>query len=491
MSLNLNIKWGKDRYTLSIDPSSTGLDLKAQLYALTGVPPDRQKIMGVKTIKGGKLEDDVVVSSLGLKEDQTLMLMGTAGDLPKEPPKPTLFVEDLDDTQINQLVKFEHSAGLTNLGNTCYLNATVQCLKSIPELHDALTKFDGDMAEEKEHNVTVNLRDLFHALDHSNKPVPPLVFVHLFRSAFPQFAQRAERGYAQQDAEECWGTLVRCLAQKLPPLPVNETSSSDANLIAQLMTGEMTTIMKCKESEQEKTIVQKEPFIKLMCHITASTNFLATGLKEGLKEELTKRSEILGRDAVWEKTQQISQLPYYLPIQFVRFLWKAGAQVKAKILRPVEFPFVLDVLDFCTPELQAQLQEKRRILSAREDARLLKQHGTKGKEKDKESEGGTTSGMELETKEDDEADLPPLWTPVPFKNETGLYELFAIITHKGRSADSGHYVGWVKQKDDFWLCYDDEEVRPVNDNDIKQLVGKGGADWHIAYICFYRTKPPK
>jgi hypothetical protein len=26
----------------------------------------------------------------------------------------------------------------------------------------------------------------------------------------------------------------------------------------------------------------------------------------------------------------------------------------------------------------------------------------------------------------------------------GLYELFAVVTHKGRSADSGHYMGWVR-----------------------------------------------
>ena len=26
---------------------------------------------------------------------------------------------------------------------------------------------------------------------------------------------------------------------------------------------------------------------------------------------------------------------------------------------------------------------------------------------------------------------------------TGNYELVAIVTHKGRSADGGHYVGWV------------------------------------------------
>lgn len=35
----------------------------------------------------------------------------------------------------------------------------------------------------------------------------------------------------------------------------------------------------------------------------------------------------------------------------------------------------------------------------------------------------------------------------PFQNGTGFYELFGVITHKGRDADSGHYVAWVKEKE--------------------------------------------
>lgn len=29
---------------------------------------------------------------------------------------------------------------------------------------------------------------------------------------------------------------------------------------------------------------------------------------------------------------------------------------------------------------------------------------------------------------------------------TGVYDLIAVLTHQGRSADSGHYVAWVKQE---------------------------------------------
>ncbi len=42
----------------------------------------------------------------------------------------------------------------------------------------------------------------------------------------------------------------------------------------------------------------------------------------------------------------------------------------------------------------------------------------------------------------------------------GKYELMAVLTHKGRSADSGHYVAWVKQDDKQWIQFDDDELIP-------------------------------
>ncbi len=68
---------------------------------------------------------------------------------------------------------------------------------------------------------------------------------------------------------------------------------------------------------------------------------------------------------------------------------------------------------------------------------------------------------------------------------TGKYELNAVLTHKGRSADSGHYVAWVKQADGKWVLFDDDTLSFKKDEDILAL--SGGGDWHMAYLMLYRA----
>ena len=67
----------------------------------------------------------------------------------------------------------------------------------------------------------------------------------------------------------------------------------------------------------------------------------------------------------------------------------------------------------------------------------------------------------------------------------GRYELIAVLTHKGRSADSGHYVSWAKQEDGQWIQFDDEEMIPRKEEEVIAL--SGGGDWHMAYLLLYRA----
>lgn len=69
---------------------------------------------------------------------------------------------------------------------------------------------------------------------------------------------------------------------------------------------------------------------------------------------------------------------------------------------------------------------------------------------------------------------------------TGRYELRAVLTHKGRSADSGHYVAWCKQDDGKWVLYDDDQLTVKTEEEILAL--SGGGDWHMAYLLLYQAQ---
>ena len=93
----VEVKWGKEVFKdVEIDMEQPPSVFKTQLFSLTGVPPERQKIMGVK---GGLLKDDADWAKLGLKPGQKLTMMGTAETLPEAPKQQQTFMEDLPEDE--------------------------------------------------------------------------------------------------------------------------------------------------------------------------------------------------------------------------------------------------------------------------------------------------------------------------------------------------------------------------------------------------------
>jgi len=285
-----------------------------------------------------------------------------------------------------------------------------------------------------------------------------------FRTVYPQFNEQANGVYMQQDAEECLSMILQSC--RTIPGHVND------NIISDLLEGEYQVTSKCIENDEEPPETVPEPFVKLPCHITSETNFLHSALESSMKEHISKFSSTLQRETMYEKSRKISKLPYYSIVQFVRFFWRQDTNMRAKICKPVEFPMQLDLFPFCTPELQKQLSVARDEIRLAEE-KLLETRNTPKEEP-------TLDAMEIVDEHKKEL-------PITFENDTGLYQLTAVISHLGRDADGGHYVAWVREKGDDWLLFDDNKVSPRTTEDIKRLTGHGGADWHIAYLCLYST----
>ncbi|GMH36592.1 hypothetical protein BSKO_04465 [Bryopsis sp. KO-2023] len=480
----VNVKWGKEVFKeVEVDMDQPPLVFKTQLYTLSGVPPDRCKVM-VK----GKLLGDETWTGVKLKEGQQMMMMGSPDAVPVvAPEKAPVFLEDLPEEEQDAAPLAGYGAGLKNLGNTCYMNSTLQCLYAVPELRRALQTYTerGNPADPSD-QLTTAAAGLFREIDRSRTSVLPVRFLLTLRTKFPQFSETGEGGiYKQQDAEECWSQVVHTLGEKL-----QGGKDRSVPVIKELFGLDFETDLVCKESSE--VIFNQTNSTKLVCVIPffgAVVNHLHEGIEESLKADREQISEALGKNVLFEGTSKITRLPPYLVVQMVRFYYRRDTQQKAKILKKIPFPETLDTYKFCCEELQSKLDGPRKRTEQLREAEIAAKNPSKSEPKNGDENGAGVSGSG-ETQDGDGDTVmgegSSSISPVVDGTMTGMYELFGLLTHKGRSADSGHYVGWVKEQDGQWIQFDDDTMIPMKNEDIMKL--NGGGDWHMAYLLLYRAK---
>ncbi|RPB25939.1 ubiquitin C-terminal hydrolase-like protein [Terfezia boudieri ATCC MYA-4762] len=517
------VSHGGKRYNIELDTSGTGEVFKYQLYSLTGVEPERQKIL----VKGGQLKDETDLSTLNIKPNHKFMMMGTpSSDTLKTPTQKPVFLEDLTEEQRAKQMGVI-PAGLQNLGNTCYMNSTLQALRFVPELQEELLRYKAPAMAEyglggANTDLTSALRDLYKQMGSTLTGFPPIAFLQTLRTAFPQFAQRTREGrFEQQDAEECWSQIVSQLRQNLKIQSGTAEAMATTSFVDKYFAGKTTSVLKCDEETPDELPVESEDtFLKLDCHISGTTNAMREGILAGLTEKIEKHSPTLDRGAMYTKTTRVTRLPKYLTCHFVRFYWKREINKKTKIMRKVTFPFELDATEFCSDELKLKLIPVRdKIRNLRKDAFDRERANKRARRNPAGAEdpirtanraGNSSVGTALAQMEEEqeavtrallsseapdwEKEISGLVDPEIVKddgqNATGLYELLGVVTHQGASSDSGHYCSFVKKKGGdgkTWYFFNDDKVTEVTEVKVEGLAG--GGESHSALICLYQAVP--
>ncbi|KAL0224200.1 hypothetical protein P9112_003590 [Eukaryota sp. TZLM1-RC] len=424
MSQSISIKHGRELYTLEVNPDDLVSTLRAQIYSLTNVPPENQKLIGKGMIK----DDSLPISALTLPPNKPLTLIGSAISAPIAVEKP-VFLEDIQKGD-SHIVKLP-GRGCVNLGNTCYLSSVLQALARIPHLLPALQSSLGQP-------LLNQLNTTLQTLQSSGSAFSPSQLVTLFRNAFPQFNERTEHGFfAQQDAEEALESLLSLLRNVPPTTNVPRVSAPSSlpmndNLAMQLFGLELSRKLSNTEA-QEVEDKAAEVVTSVKVNITSECDYLEQCLEEMLSGHIEKNSQILGRNAVFKSSSLLNSLPPYLFTSFVRFEWREDIAQRVKILKKVTFPMTLDLYEYCTEGLKSVLQDKKMV-----------------------------------------------------------YRLTAVVAHKGRSAEGGHYMSYVKtveEGEEKWVWYDDAKVALISEEKVKEL--SGGGDLPIAYILLYSLEEAK
>ncbi|KDE05592.1 hypothetical protein MVLG_04087 [Microbotryum lychnidis-dioicae p1A1 Lamole] len=351
--------------------------------------------------------------------------------------------------------------GLRNLGNTCYMNSTIQCLSAaIP-----FARYFKDRSYQRDINFTNPLGTrgaLADAVSELIRAIWAQQYMFLspvtFRENICRFAPQF-RGSDQHDAQEFLGFLLDGLHEDLnyvtnKPAPIEMTPDREHDLetlppqlmsdrewdiykmrndsfVVQCFQGQFRNQLKCLTCG--KTSTTYNTFMPLSIPIPSGRGITKTTLYECIQGFV--REEILDKDDAWfcprcktnrkaTKKLSLSRLPPILVIHLKRFSFHGPFSDKIETF--VQYPlFGLDLTTLIPPPL----------MDMRSNASSSK--------------------------------VPP---------KGYVYDLFGVTNHYG-NLSSGHYTAYVRNGRD-WYNIGDSKVTPVDPRIVE-----GNKSAYILYLA--------
>ncbi|THH17441.1 hypothetical protein EW146_g3362 [Bondarzewia mesenterica] len=359
------------------------------------------------------------------------------------------------------------TSGLKNLGNTCYMNATIQCLsatvpfarfftdgrwKSAVNMVNPLgTK--GNLA----HAFASILHDLWHGEMSYISPFP-------FRRSICMHASQFS-GSDQHDSQEFLIFLLDGLHEDLnrvlhkPLSLVSHEREAELEKLPQQIASEQEWQLYCRRNDSLIVDYFQGQFRNrlecLTCHKTSTTynSFMYLSLpvptnkihKVSLQQCLDAfvKEEVMEKSDAWNcphcktlrkatKQLSLSRLPPVLLIHLKRFSFKGP--FTDKIEKTVDFPLKgLDLTNYMPSPLPPGVDRGR-------------------------------MGSQFLSADDPRLQIPPY-----------RYDLYAVTNHVG-TLSSGHYTAFIASRGG-WLYCDDSRITQA---DAKEIVGKP------AYVLYYK-----
>ena len=321
--------------------------------------------------------------------------------------------------------------GLKNGGATCYMNAVLQQLFTMPGIAEYLLSIEDD-SEDKDKSVFYQLQNLFAHLKESKLEFyTPDGFWKAFRIAGIEVNIRE-----QQDAFDFFISLTDQIDEYLK-------KKSKKPIFKNIFEGTFSNQFICKDCPHRYE--REEAFYGLNLIIKAGN--LQDSLAQFVKDELLDGDNSYNCEKCGEKRSAIKRtcikkLPKYLCIQLKRFDYDWELNRSLKFDDYFEFPRRIDI----QPYMVENISKTRDLPSIEENSQL------------------NTNNMEVS--------YPPSTSPSAKSNlskkqsmnqqqqqQPIIYDLVGIIVHSGQ-ANAGHYYSFIKSSQ-----IDDNTSSDTNNND--------------------------
>lgn len=340
---------------------------------------------------------------------------------------------NLDDTKLSESIKDKGLSGLVNLGNTCYMNTTIQCLSNtLPFTKHLLSgKFmDSINTKKKEFDFFYQFVRLLKAIWTENYTYEPKSFKKILGEFDHQFAN-----FNQHDSHEVLITIINNIHSALSyevtinidGEPKNDLDKmmiesmkswkrmfkNEYSVMNDIFYGQFHSTTRCTSCNH--TNHTYDPFCYISLPIPEKANTIYECLESYSHKELLDTQNQWKCDGCKENTNaekkiELWKTPEILIITLKRFNFR-----QQKINRMIAFP--------------------------------------------------TTKPLYLQK-----------WTH-GYDKASSSYELYAISNHSGHTT-GGHYYAFCKNNGK-WYNYNDDMVQEINEEKIMTS---------NAYVLFYRKK---